>query len=75
MIGDKFGESGAFLFPDVSQISVMIGDFTEISSKSGTVGNSKISDRLGFSRNENQAFKLIEIVSFFWFLLKRFLPN
>ena len=26
MVGDKSGESGAFLFPDASQISAMVGD-------------------------------------------------
>ena len=36
-----------FYFPDTSQI----GDFPDISAKSGTFANSIIPDRLGFSRN------------------------
>ena len=49
-VTDSVWEFASLFFPDASRISAMIGDFPDISAKSGTVGNSKISDRLRFSR-------------------------
>ena len=45
-----------FYFPDASQISAMIGDFPDISAKSGTVGHQKPRSSGIFPTYENQAF-------------------
>ena len=63
MVGNKLEKSGAFLFPDVSQISAMIVNFPDILASLGQSGNSKIPDCLGFLQHnyEKQAYITIYI--------------